>query len=81
MAESKKKNPLLELVPFKAFKDDDKYKDDVFVEINGKAWQIKRGEWVKIPRYVYNYLMRSQEQDNATYRLMEHESSAYAKIG
>jgi hypothetical protein len=78
-AESKKpkKNPLHELVPFTAFKDDGKYKDDIFVSVNGRRWQIKRGVEVKIPRYVYNYLMRSQAQNNVTYKFMEQKASEY----
>ena len=84
MAETKK-DPLLEPVPFTAFKDDDKYKDDIFVAVNGKTMQIKRGETVMIPRYVYNVLVESQKQDNATFRLMEQKASDYkneaAKVG
>lgn len=83
--ENAKKNPLLELVPFTAFKDDGRYKDDIFVSIGNKNWQIKRGVEVMIPRYVYNYLMRSQAQNNATYKLMEQKASEYkndsAKMG
>ena len=41
-----------ELVPFKAIYDGDKYKDDIFVGVNGKSWLIKRGEEVMIPRNV-----------------------------
>lgn len=41
-----------ERVPYMAFKDDDKYKDDIVVIVNGKNFIIKRGEVVHIPRYV-----------------------------
>ena len=80
MADSKKtaeNDPLLELVPFTAFKDDDKYKDDIYVAVNGKRWQIKRGEQVMIPRYVYDVLVQSQEQDKSTYKYMEQKASEY----
>lgn len=70
---------LLELVPYTAFKDDDKYKDDIFVAVNGRRFQIKRGEQVMIPRYVYNVLMQSQEQDKATYKYMEQKASEYSR--
>lgn len=70
---------LLELVPYTAFKDDDKYKDDIFVAVNGRRFQIKRGEQVMIPRYVYNTLMQSQEQDKATYKYMEQKASEYSR--
>lgn len=43
---------LNEKIPFYAFKDDGKYKDDIVVIVNGKTWQIKRGYNVMIPRFV-----------------------------
>lgn len=43
---------LNERVPFKAFKDDSKYKDDFSVTVNGKIYVIQRGVTVMIPRYV-----------------------------
>lgn len=88
MAETKKtaeKDPLLELVPYTAFKDDDKYKDDIYVAVNGRRFQIKRGEEVMIPRYVYNVLIQSQQQDKSTFKYMEQKASEYkndsAKMG
>ena len=41
-----------ERVPYMAFKDDGKYKDDITVIVNGSSFIIKRGELVHIPRYV-----------------------------
>lgn len=43
---------LKERVSYIAFKDDDKYKDDITVIVNGHNFIIKRGVIVKIPRYV-----------------------------
>ena len=65
-----------DLVPIRLFKDNDKYKDDVFVAVNGRSFQIKRGETV--PAYVAEVLEQSMAQDNATANLIERESSAYA---
>ena len=70
---------LKELVPFYAFKDNDKYKDDITVGVNGRMFRIKRGEQVMIPRYVYNVLMRSMNQDAKTADLMDAQSNAYAR--
>ena len=70
---------LKELVPFYAFKDNDKYKDDITVGVNGRMFRIKRGEQVMIPRYVYNVLMRSMNQDAKTADLMDAKSNAYAR--
>ena len=65
-------------VPIRLFKDNDKYKDDVFVAVNGRSFQIKRGETVQVPAYVAEVLEQSMAQDNATANLIERESSAYA---
>ena len=72
------KNDPNELVEFEAFYDGDKYKDDIFVAVNGRRWQIKRGVKVKIPRYVYEVIQNSAEQDKETADLMERESRGYA---
>lgn len=69
---------LKELVPFYAFKDGEKYKDDITVGVNGKITRIKRGEQVMIPRYVYNVLMRSMNQDARTADMMDAQSNAFA---
>lgn len=68
-----------ELVDFYAFKDGDKYKDDIVVAVNGKVWRIQRGVHVKIPRYVYDVLDNSQKQDISTANLIERETAAYEK--
>lgn len=52
-----------ELVPVKLFRDDNRYKDDVFVAVNGKTILIKRGERVMIPRKFALVLENSEEQD------------------
>lgn len=67
-----------DLVPIRLFKDSDKYKDDVFVAVNGRSFQIKRGETAQVPAYVAEVLEQSMAQDNATANLIERESSAYA---
>lgn len=67
-----------EKVPFFLFKDNDKYKDDVFVAVNGRSFQIKRGETVMVPRYVAEILEQSMAQDQATANLIERQSDEYA---
>lgn len=80
MAETKeKKVDLDELVPFEAFKDNDKYKDDITVIVNGKPWRIKRGEEVMVPRYVYDVLKQSEKQDRAAASYSESQENAYKK--
>ncbi|WP_051965421.1 hypothetical protein [Thermanaerosceptrum fracticalcis] len=53
---------LNERVPFRAFKDSKKYKDDISVQVNGKIWLIKRGETVYIPRFVYLAIDQAERQ-------------------
>lgn len=55
-----------ELVTINLFMDNDKYKDDVIVAVNGKVWQIKRGEDVKVPRHIAEVINNSMKQDRAT---------------
>jgi len=66
-----------ELVSIRLFKDNDKYKDDVFVAVNGEAIQIKRGETVKIKRKFADVLEHSMRQDTATANMIERESAEY----
>jgi len=67
-----------ELVSVKLFKDNDRYKGDVFVAVNGRRFQIKRGVEVKLPKYVAEVLAQSAEQDQNTAQLIERESSRFA---
>lgn len=64
-----------ELVEIKLFKDNGKYKDDVFVSVNGETLAIKRGERVKIKRKFAEVLDNSDHQDQETARLIEEKSS------
>ncbi len=66
------------LVPIRLFKDGGKYKDDVFVAVNGRGFQIKRGETVWVPPCVAEVLEQSMAQDDATADLIERESDAFA---
>lgn len=57
------KNYLMEQVPIKLFKDDDKYSAPLYVDINGKNWYIPRGVEFMIPRYVYNYIKECERAE------------------
>lgn len=67
------------LVPVQLFKDGGKYRDDVFVAVNGRSYQIQRGEMVYVPESVAEVLSQSMAQDNATARMIERESSDFVK--
>ena len=64
-----------ELVPIRLFKDNERYKDDVFVAVNGERVQIRRGETVRIKRKFAQVLEQSMRQDTATARLMEQKAA------
>ena len=69
-----------ELVPVKLFKDNNKYKDDVFVAVNGENCVIKRGEKVMVKRKFAEVLELSDKQDYETSLLIEQKSSEFAKM-
>lgn len=50
--------------------------DDVYVAVNGKGYQIKRGVPVQVPDYIAEVLERSEEMDQAAMmkqaKLMQH---------
>jgi hypothetical protein len=66
-----------ELVEIKLFKDSSKYKDDVFVSVNGETIAIKRGERVKIKRKFVEVLDNSERQDYETAMLIERKTGEY----
>ena len=80
-AEEERKAYWNELVEVKLFKDNNKYKDDVFVSVNGENCVIKRGERVKVKRKFADVLDKSDMQDYETSLLIESKSSEFAKSG
>lgn len=68
------------MVPFWAFKDDDRYKDDIVVGWNGRMYRIQRGKHVRIPREVYNILRRSMAQDAATAEMLDQKGREYDAV-
>ena len=70
---------LNEYVEIKLFKDNDKYKDDVYVAINGKNCVISRGVWTRIRRKFALLLDQSEIQDLRTAELMSGEAQRFAE--
>lgn len=66
-----------DLVEVMLFKDSGKYKDDVFVAVNGVGCLIKRGEPVKIKRKFAEVLQNSMKQDQSTAELIEYEANRF----
>ena len=55
-----------EKVRIKLFKDNGRYKSDLFVSVNGMNYQIRRGVDVEVPAAVAEVLEHSQQQDDRT---------------
>ena len=68
-----------ESVKVKLFRDNNKYKDDVFVSVNGENCVIKRGIDVEIKRKFAAVLDNSDLQDYETSLLIEKKSNEFAK--
>lgn len=78
-ANEERKAYLNELVEVRLFRDNNKYKDDVYVSVNGENCQIKRGVPVKIKRKFALVLEDSDMQDFETSQLIDKKSSEFAK--
>ena len=66
-----------EYVAVKLFRDNDRYKDDVYVAVNGHNCVIKRGEWVKVKRKFAMVLDQSEIQDMQTAEMLEAEQQRF----
>ena len=75
--EEAQRNPLEELVTIRLFKDNERYRDDVFVSVNGRTFQIKRGMEVQVPRYVQEVLENSMNQDMVAAAMMDKLEAGY----
>ncbi|MBQ8339668.1 MAG: hypothetical protein IJY16_04420 [Clostridia bacterium] len=69
---------LNEYVEVKLFRDNEKYKDDVYVAINGKNCIIRRGVGTRIRRKFALLLDQSEIQDLRTAELMDREAGRFA---
>lgn len=70
-AQTPYRDPGEELVDIMLFKDSERYRDDVFVAVNGETCQVKRGVPVKIKRKFAEAIQHSMEQDASTAQLIE----------
>ena len=53
-------------VRIRLFKDNSRYKGDLFVSVNGVNYKIRRGVEVEVPPEVAEVLEHSQQQDEYT---------------
>lgn len=66
-----------ETVKVKLFKDNGKYKSDVFCCVNGKAIQIQRGVEVEVPLAYAEVLENSAKQDGKTAELIDQKVAEF----
>lgn len=71
---------LNEYISVKLFKDNDRYRDDVYVAVNGQNCIIKRGEWVKVKRKFALVLDASEIQDMRTAEFIEREQRRFGEM-
>ena len=70
---------LEELVSIKLFRDGGRYRDSVYVAVNGQNCIIKRGEWVKVKRKFALVLDASEIQDMKTAQMIEAEEQKFKR--
>ena len=65
------------MVKVRLFKDNDKYKDPLYVSVNGNRFIVPRGVEVEIPDYVAEVIERSMAQDEQTALTIEKLESKF----
>ena len=73
----KAENKKVRMVPIKIEKTKSE-RDDVFVCVNGKNFQIKRGEIVNVPEYVCEVLENMKKMDELAIERMEEATKNFA---
>ena len=68
-----------EPVTIKLFKDNGKYRDDVYVCVNDKSFLIRRGVEVTVPKYIEQALKNSLTQDEYVASMVERLVNDYEK--
>lgn len=83
MAETKKTNQFdpKAMVSIKLFRDNNRYKDPLYVSVNDYSAQIQRGVTVQVPYYVAKHIEEMNAQDEATAMMVEGLVADYNKQG
>lgn len=72
------KDYMNQMVSIRLFKDNSRYKDDLYVAVNGDNCVIKRGSWVKVKRKFAEVIDRSLIQDQLTGDFMDNKEREFA---
>ncbi len=76
-----------EIVPYQGtekaklrlFKDNGKYKDPLYVAVNGRNWIIKRGVDVEVPVYVKEFIEQQLTEEQIIWDKVAKEEEEYEK--
>jgi hypothetical protein len=64
-------------VTIELFKDDYRYKEPLFVGINGQTWLIKRGVQVEVDDYVADFIEQQKAEEARIMRRVDQEEREY----
>lgn len=64
-------------VTIELFKDDYRYKEPLFVGINGQTWLIKRGVPVEVDDYVADFIEQQKAEEARIMRRVDQEEREY----
>ena len=70
-----------EYVDVKLHRDNGKYKEPVFVAVNGENCVIERGVRVKVKRKFAEVLENSDRQDFEAYQMMDSKAAEFERNG
>ena len=68
-----------ETVKLRLFKDNGRYKDPLYVAINGRNWIIKRGVDVEVPVYVKEYIDQQLTEEQIIWDKVAKEEEEYER--
>lgn len=68
------------MVQIKLFRDNNRYKDPLYVSVNDYSALIQRGVTVQVPYYVAKHIQEVNEQDEATAMMVEGLKADYSKL-
>lgn len=57
-------------VKIRLFRDNNEYKEDLFVAVNGHSFLIKRGVEVEVPDYIADVIKNAEAQQNRALEYM-----------
>ena len=66
-----------EFVKVRLFKDDYRYKEPLFVGINGRTWMIPRGKEVELPKYVADFVEQQMKDEARIWERVAQEEKEY----